>query len=405
MMTDAQRKLRLDKTRWWILNNVPFYSQLCMRLVDVIGHPGVDTAATDGVSIFWNGDFMDTLTDEQLRGVMLHETDHCAHGHLWRLPIDEDGNKAGDYAINPIVAAIPGAELPDGVLIDSRFDGMAEEEILDTIRKEKPPQKPRGGCQGPDKGKDQGGTQGGSQAPAKPDLNGSFMAPADAGQTPGPSGKTPVQESWERGVIQASQLAGHKGLGDLPADLQSQLERINAQEIDWRRELADFVKTAIGDRNDWSRSARRHAWQPVIYPRKRRDKLGTIVFGCDVSGSVDDKVCAVYVSCIDAAIAETGCDGVAIFIDTKIREEHRLEPGDCCPRIRQYRGGTRFTPLFERARQLQEEGETIAGIVYLTDLMGENTQGKTIPDHGIPTLWVCSSDVEAPFGSVVRVKL
>src|SRR5580765_4214360 len=105
-------KLRFDKARWWALRDQPFYGQLAMGLHDVID-PSVKTAATDGKSIRWNPDFVAKLTDEELRFVLLHETLHCAHQHLWRLPPDQNGNIAGDYCINRSLGSVPGISMPE----------------------------------------------------------------------------------------------------------------------------------------------------------------------------------------------------------------------------------------------------------------------------------------------------
>src|SRR6185369_16129729 len=75
------------------------------------------------------------LTDEELRFVLLHETLHCAHQHLWRLPPDENGNIAGDYCINRTLAGVPGISMPEGGLVcPPEFDLLAEEEIYAACR-------------------------------------------------------------------------------------------------------------------------------------------------------------------------------------------------------------------------------------------------------------------------------
>src|SRR5258706_1730907 len=90
----------------------------------------VKPAATDEKCIRWTPDFAGKLTDEEIRFILLHETLHCAHQHLWRLPHDQNGNVAGDYCINRTLAAIEGMSMPKGGLdCPPEFDGLAEEEI------------------------------------------------------------------------------------------------------------------------------------------------------------------------------------------------------------------------------------------------------------------------------------
>src|SRR5262252_5600354 len=181
---DAE-KLRLDAARWWILSNQPFYGRLTMRLRDDICGDVIQlrnrvcrTATTNGKQIKWARPFIQSLTDPQLRFVLLHETLHCAHLHMWRLPATEDGNKAGDYAINRVLTGIAGIEAPPDALLDPAFDGLCEEEILHRL-----PAKPQGDA--PTNGGDLGGCTQGSgddesdESNETPDEDGDSVDPDD----------------------------------------------------------------------------------------------------------------------------------------------------------------------------------------------------------------------------------
>lgn len=402
---NASPSLRIDRARWWALSNHPFYGSLAMKLPDEIT-TSVDTAATDGRVIKWNPGFVDGLTDEQLRFVLLHETLHCAHQHMWRLPADERGNAAGDHAINNTLKQVSGISMPDGGLCDPSYRDMAEEDILRAMPEPEP---------------DDGGS-GGGPGGGQPDPCGSFTSPGDGdgqgdsdGQGGGQGGgqsaadkaaaNQELRESWETAVIQAAQAAQASGQGHIPADMARVLEKLRAQPIDWRRELADFVHSTVSHRNDWSRSARRHAWQPVIYPRKRADELGTVIFARDTSGSVDDKTLAAYSALISDCTSETGCDALVLDCDAAIQAEYELAAGDPCPLTAQGGGGTDFRPVFNRADEIVAAGGTVAGIVYMTDLDG---RFPAMPSE-LATLWLAvpnrysRADTVAPFGRTVKV--
>jgi predicted metal-dependent peptidase len=171
------------------------------------------------------------------------------------------------------------------------------------------------------------------------------------------------------------------------------------QSIDWRAEMADFVRAAMSTRNDWSRSSRRHAWQPVIYPRKRADEVGTVLFARDTSGSITDTVCAQYSALITACISETGCAGVVIDCDTSIKAEYVLDGFTECPLTAKGGGGTDFRPVFARADEMVAAGDHVAGVVYLTDLHGPAPEQSELP-----TLWLSTSDKTGPFGRTVRIE-
>ena len=129
-----------------------FWGSLAMRLALVLA-PQFDTMATDGESIFVNADFADSLTEEELIGVLAHEAAHCALNHMGRRGSRDPGlwNEACDYEINPLLIA-HGFTLPRGCLLDSRFDGLACEQIYTILANEraqqnKPQQQPQQGQQ------------------------------------------------------------------------------------------------------------------------------------------------------------------------------------------------------------------------------------------------------------------
>ena len=387
-------KIKIERARWWALSNpaAVFYGSLATHLVDVLDE-SVPTAATDGKRILWNPAFLESLTDEEVRFVLLHEALHCVYGHFWRLPLTDDGNRAGDYAINRILAGIPGISMPKGGLLDPRFDGLAEEEILAALGRTPQPQ-PGNGKPSPQPGKGAGKPQPGASDPGG---CGGFIAPDT---TPNPNGQT-LREKWEGAVLQGEFLAKSLGQGNLPADLARIVQRVRAVEVNWRQELADWTRSIVADRADWSRSSRRHATAPCIYPRRKRDQLGTIVVVRDTSGSIDKALCDEFSAQVTQFSADLRCKVVVLDCDTRIHAEYHLEPGDECPLDARGGGGTDFEPAFDRVAQLLDEGETIAGLVYLTDL-----DGKFPADpEEYPVLWAAYNTTgAAPFGRTIHVK-
>lgn len=410
-------KIKIERARWWALSNpaAVFYGSLATHLVDVLDE-SVPTAATDGKRILWNPAFLESLTDEEVRFVLLHETLHCAHDHFHRLPLTDDGNRAGDYAINRILAGIPGIAMPKGGLLDPKYDGLAEEEILAALAATPNPviadgRLPKPGAGKPGNGKPQPGKGNGKPQPgagqpgngqpqpgaSDPGGCGGFIKPDT---TPNPNGQT-LREKWEQAVLQGEFVAKSLGQGNLPADLARIVQRVRAVEVNWREQLADWTRSIVADRADWSRSSRRHATAPCIYPRRKRDQLGTIVVVRDTSGSIDKALCDEFSAQVTQFSADLRCKVVVLDCDTRIHAEYHLEPGDECPLDARGGGGTDFEPAFDRVAQLLDEGETIAGLVYLTDL-----DGKFPADpEEYPVLWAAYNTTgAAPFGRTIHVK-
>ena len=130
---------RIKQARVWLTARVPFLGYLSLRLRPRLANPqdGVPTAgvAPDGTLVV-NADFVATLTDPQIRGLLAHEILHPAL-EFWLRKGNRDQfgfNIAHDYAINLIVkdfAAQVGAglELPPKGLLDEQYRDMSAEEM------------------------------------------------------------------------------------------------------------------------------------------------------------------------------------------------------------------------------------------------------------------------------------
>lgn len=394
--------IAIDRARDWALRSphAVFYGVLASNLADVMDDT-IATACTDGKVIRWSPKFVASLTEEEVRFVLLHETLHCAQGHFWRLPANQDGNIAGDYAINATLAKVAGIKAPAGALLDAKFADMAEEEILSALAKPEPEDEQ--GQPNDDKGEGQGEGQGQGEpqkGQGQPDADaggcGSFCEPApDA-----PEAKQTMAEKWQGAIMQADFVAKSTGAGSAPADMQRLIDAARVTSPDWKQEMADFVKSAVSQRNDWSRSARRMATAPCIYPRRRADQVGQIVFVRDTSGSVDGAVLNAFNALIESAMADTSCSAIVIDADASVRAEYRLAAGDAVPATAKGGGGTAFQPAFDRIAGIIEAGDAVAGVVYLTDLEGPQADACDLP-----VLWLCTTSNVADFGRTVKVNI
>jgi predicted metal-dependent peptidase len=136
MKNETPSSLRIQKARTTLVLDHPFFGSLLFRLKD---RPSlaVKTMATDGVSLLWNPEFVETLNAATLAGTLAHEVMHPAlHHHLRRSERDpKRWNMACDYAINPLLIDA-GLKLPEGVLVADRFRGMSAEQIYNLLESE-----------------------------------------------------------------------------------------------------------------------------------------------------------------------------------------------------------------------------------------------------------------------------
>ena len=207
--------VRIQKARTALLLDHPFFGPLLFRLGGLATN-SIQTMATDGVSLFYNPAFVDTLNAAELAGVFAHEVMHPALQHHTRRG-DRDRNRwnmACDYAINPLLLDA-GLTLPKHVLIEHRFRGMSAKHIYNLIDKQQDQDSSNGEGENAD-GAASGGD--GGKQPDKKSADGEATAPAtqgrdrqvlDAPQPKGDDGDTVAEQAreWKIAVEQAENVA------------------------------------------------------------------------------------------------------------------------------------------------------------------------------------------------------
>ena len=136
-MTNLSPAVRLKQGRTKLLLDFPFFGVLILRLKDV-ETPSIDTMATDGVSLFYNPEFVAKLTPPELLGCLAHEVMHPALQHHTRRGTrsPKRWNIACDFAINPLIRDANLA-LPAGALYDPAFRNLSAERIYNLIAEDK----------------------------------------------------------------------------------------------------------------------------------------------------------------------------------------------------------------------------------------------------------------------------
>ena len=235
--------VRIQKARTALLLDHPFFGSLLFRLGGRASN-SIQTMATDGVSLFYNPVFVETLNAAELAGVLAHEVMHPALQHHTRRG-DRDRkrwNMACDYAINPLLLDA-GLMLPKDVLIEHRFRGMSAERIYNLIEEPQDQdgangedEKQGGASSNDDDGK-QPDNPSAEGEPAAPTTPGGFGQVLDAPEPGGDDGETVAEQAreWKIAVEQAENIA--KLAGKLPAGVTRSLEQSEAAGVDWRELL------------------------------------------------------------------------------------------------------------------------------------------------------------------------
>jgi len=334
----------------------------------------------------FNPAFVDSLSMDQLKGVLCHEVMHCALGHMSRRgdrnPIG--WNIAADYAVNPIIRNK--YSLPGGALFNPDWVNLSVEDIYSKIPKDEK--------SGQDKGKGKGKGQGQDVDPggcgAVEDLkneDGSQASAADKSQS---------ESEWKVAAVQAAQQA--KSFGDLPAGIDRIIEEILNPKIDWREVLKRFVDTSA--KNDYSLFPpnRRHIHNGLFLPSCKSNEIGSIVIAVDTSGSISQSQLNEFSSELFSIISDFSAEIHVLYCDTKIQKEEFYSSGDLPSSLKaRGGGGTDFRPVFN---WIEEHGLIPSCLIYFTDLYGSFPE--EIPFY--PVLWIVNSSEESiPFGELLKI--
>jgi predicted metal-dependent peptidase len=391
---------RIQKARTTLLLDHPFFGSLLFRLKGRENRP-IATMATDGASLYYNPEFVDTLNSATLAGVLAHEVMHPAlQHHLRRSKRDpRRWNEACDFAINPLLLDA-GLSLPDGVLVDHRFRGMSAEQIYNLREAEAQPQ-PRGQNSASD-----GNGTGSGETPEKQDSTDEPTAPETEGgigqilDAPKPDAETPSAEEqareWSVAVNQAVTLS--KQAGKAPAGIARTLEGAAEAAVDWRELLRRLWSDTIPADSSWMRPNRRHIWNGLYLPGVVREGVGEIAIAVDCSGSVNGSLLRLFEAEVCSILEGQRPQCIyVLYFDTEVHKVETYQAGEQVHLNPIGGGGTDFGPCFD---WLAAHGIQPQTLVFLTDLCG------TFPENepSYPVIWASTERRKAPFGSVVPMQ-
>ncbi|MFM0124236.1 MULTISPECIES: vWA domain-containing protein [Paraburkholderia] len=408
---------RIAKQRTELVLSQPFFGSLALRL-KMVEDRSTKECWVDGESLGYNPEYVDKLSDLELRGVLALKVMQVANGHCWRQGAREAGrwSDSSQYAITPILTSSDFV-LPRGALNDARFAGKSVEEIYGALTQEakqkqpKPDQQPKSDQQ--------------SQPQQQPEPDGQSSGPAGKGGGPQPQAgdgqgdpepsagsscgevrqysgtDKPVKEAeWKVAVVQAAKAA--KMRGKLPGDLQAMAGEAVRPVVDWRAVLHRFAQQSSPTDYSFAQPNRRYLHLGFYLPSLHTPAVGDVVFVRDSSGSVFDETQAQF----DAEILSVfhtlkPARLVVMDCDTRVTQVQIFERGDS-PEIKPVRGGggTAFTEPFDR---VAADGINPTFLVYLTDMDG---RFPTAAPH-YPVLWASTTPLararRAPFGETVEV--
>jgi len=390
---NVQAEKAVIRARTVLLVRAPFYACLALHLV-LVEDASVGTMAVDGYHMFYAPEFVLSLTEDELIGVVAHETSHCAYAHMTRRQKRHPTvwNWAGDYIINADLLEA-GFTLPKKRLHDKRFNGMSTEEVYEILYKETPKvelilvsgegAEGAGGDDG-----DKGGCGKVLDAAAPHD-----KAKADE-----------VERQWEETVRMAVAVAKAQNAGTVPGHLRRLVDQLEEPRISWRDLTRQFIDQSMIKDYSWSRPNRRYIHQGLILPGFQADALHHLVCEIDISGSVDAEMQRAMVSEAAGALNSGIADKLTIvYFDTEVRKVDEFLMGELVTCDAPGGGGTDYVDALE---WINKNAADASCVIFLTDMQPCHWN---LPFIDPPVLWGCYgtrqfiNSVNPPYGTKVLV--
>lgn len=358
----------------------PFFATLALfASVDITD--SVETAGTDGKTLFFNSQYIKTLNNEELDGLLIHEILHMALLHVSRRRHRNayQWNLACDIVINGMILA-EGLHLPKGAVTDHDLAVFSVEEVYDRL----PENKTRNAIVIQD-----------------------ILDPGeDQGLTDTEKEYTEMASYWANAREQASivldkmKQAG-KFAGKDPFGGSREWQAVRQPDIDWRTTLWQYmIRTPF----DYVGFDRRFIGRGLYLDALEGESVNVAIC-VDTSASVDDNELSQFLSEIQGILSSyPHIIGDLYFADADLYGPYSIKSIEEVPRPRGG-GGTSFGPFFEAV----SSSETYQHVVHNAFLSIYLTDGyANFPSEPeFPILWVVTknglSPSDFPYGMVTRL--
>ena len=341
------------------------------------------TARTDGLNKFYGREFIEGLTDQELRALVWHENGHVALKHILRFKsLMEKGqgqlvNIACDYVVNDMIVSTDDesfVKLPKGGLYESKYHDWSVNDILKDLQKmqeENPEQLQR-------------------QVGEGETLDEHDYENAEGGDTKESVEK--LERLIEEGMRQGQILAGKLG-GDIPRSITDML----APKVDWKDVLRDFIQSSMRGKDEltWRKFNKRHLANDIYLPSTEDESVGELVVALDVSGSIGEEVLNSFASELTSICVNTQPDKVRVlWWDTKVSSEQVFTVKDyehIKTLLKATGGGGTAPECIDK--YLIDKNIKAEALIVLTD----GAFDKPVWKSSMPSLWVCTwSDKNIP---------
>lgn len=353
---------RITKVRTKFLLKQPFFGHLGLKLL-LKESTELPTMATDGYHLAFNSEFVDTLDDEELQGVLAHEILHCAFLHHTRRGNRDPKrwNVAADLAINLLLIDEFGFTLPKDRLYDKQYTKLSAEEIYNRLPIDQ----------------------------EMPDW-GTF---SDCEESPEKGTIAEQEGDWIIATKCAAESA--KAIGQVSGTITGLIDAAQAR-VNWKEQLQRIMCGHAATNYNWYPPHQQYLQRKLHVPTLSEPSLGRLVFAIDTSGSVSNAELAMFIGELQHVIGNLHFEQITVIqCDTNIKNVEVLESTDDLPCDVYGRGGTEFKPVFDYCNEHGTDA-----LIYFTDMEAH------FPDEpSYPVFWARTRNHDAPYGEHIDVYL
>ncbi len=384
------QKLLLSRFR--ILNRYGFYGLLLMHM-----HFGLDqecnTAYTDGYCINFNPLFLDSLSNDEVDFVLMHEILHVVFKHCFR------GRKVNPYLFNIACDIV----VNSNILYSNNMDlkAITIEQYGEMMHLA--PNEKEGYLYTAEEVykmliKDEMQKSGSSQTKDNSFDDHTHWQEVDDEFT---------IDEWEKRIVNAAEACAKReeAIGNIPLGVKRYINELKKATIDWKVLLNDFISLEVGDYSFTPPDRRIDG--PFFMPDFNElvevaDDPKEILFMIDTSGSVNNEQVTQAFSEIKGALEQfPSLTGYLGFFDYCVYEPVLFSSvEDILDITPKGGGGTNFFAVFDYVDKLEVKPKAI---IILTD--GYARFPKESVRRGIPVIWIINNDkITPPWGEVARIK-
>lgn len=385
---DHEIRERIVQSRVRLLLKHPFFGNLATRLKLKNADDWCPTAATDGLHLFYNREFITPLSSDELDFLIGHEVMHCVYDHMERREGRDPQiwNMATDYVINGQLVREGLGKMPKEGLHDMKYYDKNSDEIYSELKKNAVEIKVT-----LDMHLDGEGDKGqGKQGQGNDDKDGKGKMPVMS-----KSEKDKLKDEIKNAVLQAAQAAG---AGNVPKGVERLIKNMTEPKMDWRSLLDQHITSVVKSDYSFMRPSRKGWSVDAILPGLQPEPAVDVCVAIDTSGSISDKQLQIFLGEVKGIMDSFQDYKVHVWsFDTDVHNPEIFTPDKD---ITEYEpggfGGTEFEANWT---WMKENGVQPKKLIVFTDGYPWGSWGD---ENYCDTLWVIHSnhdkELEAPFG-------